>query len=222
VFDYAVSQEVSNVRAFQDGNAIGVYYDLLALNETAFFITLLVSQDGGATYTRVVDHLSGDVNTLVRRGDRKLIIWDYERQQEIKATNLAFKVVAEVLNMPENATPKPKFDDASLIVKTVATGRSGPNAIVYLSFYNKTSAAISFIHGPYLAVGSDNKNYKVVSNSERQIELRPRSEKQISVQILDIGLDVNFLNRFEFFLGGTKVVWSGLLISPSAGTAENR
>jgi hypothetical protein len=228
VFDCAKSQKVNNVQAFQHGNAIGVYYDLLALDETAFFITLLVSQDGGATYTRVVDHLSGDVNTLVRRGDRKLIVWGYERQQEIKATDLLFKVVAEQFDQLQNTTPLEnlttarKFEDATVVAKMISVVRSDQRLFVYLSFLNKTSSVLSLISGPYLAVGSDDKNCKVLSYFERKIELKPRIEKQISVSILDVGPEVNFLRQFEFLLGGTKIVWNDIPISAQGSATENR
>jgi formylglycine-generating enzyme required for sulfatase activity len=70
---------VSGVVAHQrtDGSKIvDVYYTLADSTTRALFVSLIISCDGGATYTIVPSSVSGDVGPNVTRGTGKHVVWD--------------------------------------------------------------------------------------------------------------------------------------------------
>jgi hypothetical protein len=207
----AKGQKINNVEAFQQGQTIGVSYDLLATDNTAFYITLLVSQDGGATYTPVTTHLSGDVNKFVQRGTGKMMVWEYEKQQGIKAENLLFKVLAELVD-PSKIVVSPKIEDKSLVVRLKSVSRLKNEMVLKLSYYNKTSNAISTFHGNFLAEGDDGRIYnKVGQDIQKLIELKPRTEVEVPIVIQEVQPEVRRFRIVKFNFGATEILFTDVV-----------
>ena len=70
---------VTNVTAHQrtDGSKkVDIYYDLADPDTAALFVSVKVSNDGGATYTITPSSLSGHVGANVPRGTGRHIVWE--------------------------------------------------------------------------------------------------------------------------------------------------
>lgn len=85
------AQTASNVVAAQVGNTIEVTYDL----DKAAHVSLLLSRDGGATYTPIPKALTGDVGFNVQPGHKK-IVWNlFSDDIDWEIDRARFKVMAE-------------------------------------------------------------------------------------------------------------------------------
>jgi hypothetical protein len=207
----AAAQEIVNVRAFQQGQTIGVSYDLLATDNTAFLIKLLVSQDGGATYIPVHNDLSGDVNKLVSRGIGKLIIWDYQKQQDVKGDNLLFKILAKPLDSDKNDGTR-KIEDKSLVVKLRSVSRLKNDIVLTLTYYNKTLNLISTFHGNFVAEGDDGRTYsKVGQDISKLIELKSRAEVDVVIVIEEVNPEVGKFRNVRFNFGTTGILFTDVV-----------
>ncbi len=79
-FLYATPPVVENITAGQrtDGSKIvDIYYDVSdAVSDSLFFIELLLSIDGGETFTITPTQTSGFIDAEVQHGDNIHIIWN--------------------------------------------------------------------------------------------------------------------------------------------------
>ena len=88
---FLFAQTASNVVAAQVGNTVEITYDL----DQPAQVTLLLSSDGGATYTTTPKALTGDVGINIQPGHKK-IIWDLLQEDiDWEIDRARFKVVAK-------------------------------------------------------------------------------------------------------------------------------
>jgi formylglycine-generating enzyme required for sulfatase activity len=94
VYFSANGQVVSNVRAEQRGQSIVVFYSLETTSPCE--VSLLLSQDNGATWGSPLKNVSGDVGKNISAGDKKITWKVLEEQESFVGENIKFKVEAEV------------------------------------------------------------------------------------------------------------------------------
>ena len=76
---YAVAPNVSNISAAQRGGGsrlVDVYYDLADPDSSLLYVSLKISNDGGASWLIIPRTVSGAVGTNVTPGGGKHIVWD--------------------------------------------------------------------------------------------------------------------------------------------------
>ncbi len=84
------AQNVSNADFYQDGKTIVVTYYL----DKAADVSVLVSTDGGVTYSAPLRYVSGDVGKNVQPGNKR-IVWDVLSEREkLVGDRVIFKVIA--------------------------------------------------------------------------------------------------------------------------------
>jgi sulfatase modifying factor 1 len=91
--------QVKNVAPNQSGSDILINFDLVGAAENDLFnITLLVSTDGGTTYSNPLKKVSGNVGFLQKGGIGKQIKWNVlEEVSQLTAENTVFKVKIEMV-----------------------------------------------------------------------------------------------------------------------------
>lgn len=86
------SQSITNVQAKAEGNTVVISYQLQSSN--AVEITLYVSEDGGRTFTGLLNNVRGDVGKGIQQGGKR-IVWDVLNEKEfLHNSNLVFRVKA--------------------------------------------------------------------------------------------------------------------------------
>jgi formylglycine-generating enzyme len=94
---------VTNVSAQQRPGTrlIDISYDVVDADGDLLEITVLVSNDGGATYGIVPVFLAGDVGSGISPGTGKHIVWDVEMDRgHIKGENFKVRVIADDRVLP--------------------------------------------------------------------------------------------------------------------------
>ncbi len=91
--------QVKNVVSYQSGAEILVNYDLVGAKEADLFtISLLVSTDGGQTFSNPLKKVSGNVGFLQNGGIGKQIRWNVlDEVSQLVAENVVFKIKTEVV-----------------------------------------------------------------------------------------------------------------------------
>ena len=155
------SQSISNVVGVQQGNNALVTYDLNGNANTAYFVKLYYSIDGGQTFSKELAQVTGDVKSGVRPGIAKKITWMADKEVNFLSGQVVFKVEAE----PRRALPKPVSRELG-IVELVSAKRDGDEIRVAFTFtytqqnYDQTNA---FLGDETRMVASDGVNYKALS-----------------------------------------------------------
>ena len=88
----ADAQKVSNIRAEQRGQDIIVFYSLETTSTC--FVSLLLSQDNGATWGAPLKNISGDIGRNVTGGEKQILWKVLEEGKQLEGDQLKFKVVA--------------------------------------------------------------------------------------------------------------------------------
>ena len=92
----AQAQKVSNIRAEQRGQDIVVLYSLETTSPSE--VSLLLSQDNGATWSTPLKNISGDVGKNIFAGEKQ-IIWNVlEEREQLVGDKIKFKVVVSDKN----------------------------------------------------------------------------------------------------------------------------
>jgi uncharacterized protein (TIGR02145 family) len=86
------AQIVSNVQASQSGNTLVISYSLQS--DAPCEITLNVSTDGGMTWIKPANGISGNIGTNISKGNHNIIWKVLENQEELVSNKVKFKVVA--------------------------------------------------------------------------------------------------------------------------------
>ena len=86
------AQKVSNIRAEQRGQSIVVLYSLETTSPCE--VSLILSQDNGATWGRALKNVTGDVGKNILSGEKQ-VTWEVlEEQEYLIGDKLKFKVIA--------------------------------------------------------------------------------------------------------------------------------
>ena len=108
---YAVSPNVSNVRAYQrmiGSRLVDVYYDVSDPDSSLLYVSLSISSNGGASWSIAPRTLSGAVGVNVTPGGGKHIVWNagadvpgvYGTQYKAMVTASDANVAAEMIYIP--------------------------------------------------------------------------------------------------------------------------
>ena len=85
-----MAQRVSNVTATQEGQKLRIQYELSSTTPTE--VGLYISENNGSTWSKVTQHLTGDVGPNVSAGSKQMI-WDVLQARESLVGNaIVFKV----------------------------------------------------------------------------------------------------------------------------------
>jgi uncharacterized protein (TIGR02145 family) len=84
------AQRVSNVTATQEGQKLRIQYELSTASPTE--VGLYISENNGSTWSKVTQHLTGDVGPSVSAGNKQMV-WDVLQARESLVGNaIVFKV----------------------------------------------------------------------------------------------------------------------------------
>ena len=89
---FAQAQKVSNIRAEQRGQDIVVLYSLETTSPCE--VSLLLSQDNGATWSKPLENVSGDVGKNIAAGEKEITWKVLEEREQLVGDKIKFKVVA--------------------------------------------------------------------------------------------------------------------------------
>ncbi len=85
-----MAQRVSNVTVAQEGQKLRIQYELSTASPTE--VGLYISENNGSTWSKVTQHLSGDVGSNVSAGNKQMV-WDVLQARESLVGNaIVFKV----------------------------------------------------------------------------------------------------------------------------------
>jgi len=95
------SQQVTNIRAEQEGKMIIIYYDLTEAKQgQKFNVSVYCPTDGGIYFGGALKSVSGDVGKNVSAGNNKKIIWDVLQDREkLTGDDIWFEVRAEIMGV---------------------------------------------------------------------------------------------------------------------------
>lgn len=150
---------VQNVTGAQAGDNVLVTYDLIDPGAKAYYVRLLVSKDGGISFSNELKNVSGDVKANVKAGSSRKIIWDARQEMGPFAGDVVFKVEALA---PGSAAAGFTAQNRCLKVelteiKTVGPGRVRVEYTVTPINGNSTVFLSAFVSNTYLADGSNNR-----------------------------------------------------------------
>jgi formylglycine-generating enzyme required for sulfatase activity len=117
---WAIAQSVSQVEISQIGKTMVVEYVLEAIE--AQEILLYLSQDGGVTFSKPLEKVSGDIGRGVLPG-KKRIVWNVlEEIPELVGDNVVFLVQIADATMTETKYGRPKMEWVLIPVGTFIMG----------------------------------------------------------------------------------------------------
>jgi len=90
------AQTVSNIRAEQRGQDIVVFYSLETSSPCE--VSLLLSQDNGATWSNTLKNVSGDIGKNIAAGEKQINWKVLEEREQLVGDKMKFKVIANVKN----------------------------------------------------------------------------------------------------------------------------
>ncbi|MBS1951270.1 MAG: hypothetical protein OJF59_000081 [Cytophagales bacterium] len=93
------AQQIQNVKAVQQGTKVIVSYDLNDQSGKPYYVKLLMSKDGGATFGEELKYVSGDVKNS-KAGIGKKIIWDAAQEISYYDGDAIFRVEAVMKSAP--------------------------------------------------------------------------------------------------------------------------
>lgn len=191
------AQQVSNIRAQQEGREIAVYYDL---TERAN-VMLSVKVDGKRVKPKL---LSGDLGKHVEAGTRKRIAWQVldEKDGKFQSNNVIFSVRANAPWRPfilaEGAiTPKPFQYSAGIMAGVVS--RAGVYIKARSSFqFGKASGSISKADGGYYL-----STYQA-TYSDTEMSYIMTDKQKLCHYVVDIGaiVRVAYKNDYMWYIFG--------------------
>jgi sulfatase modifying factor 1 len=93
------AQQITNIRAEQEGNNIIIYYDIIeAKQDQKFKVSVHYSTDGGQHFSSALKSVSGDVEDNVTPGSSKKIIWNVLQEREkLIGDDIRFEVRASII-----------------------------------------------------------------------------------------------------------------------------
>lgn len=86
------AQKIFNIRAEQRGQDIVVFYSLETTSPCE--VSLLLSQDNGATWSSPLKNISGDVGKNILGGEKQIMWKVLEEREQLVGDNMKFKVIA--------------------------------------------------------------------------------------------------------------------------------
>ena len=96
------AQRVTNVTVTQEGQKLRIQYELSSSSPTE--VGLYISENNGSTWSKVTQHLSGDVGSNVSAGNKQMV-WDVLQARENLVGNaIVFKVKVESDRISDAAT----------------------------------------------------------------------------------------------------------------------
>ncbi len=95
----AFSQQVSNVKATQVGSKVSITYDLNDQAGKPYYVKLLMSKDGGSTFSDELKFVTGDVKNI-KAGLSKKIVWDASQEVSYYDGDAVFRVEAVLKSAP--------------------------------------------------------------------------------------------------------------------------
>ena len=98
----AQAQKVSNIRAEQSGQDIVILYSLETTSPCD--VSLLLSQDNGATWSLPLKNVSGDVGKNIIAGEKQITWRVLEEREQLIGDNIKFKAVTTPLLKLGNKT----------------------------------------------------------------------------------------------------------------------
>ncbi len=102
---YAKAQKVSNIRAEQRGQDIVVLYSLETASPCE--VSLLLSQDNGATWSSALKNVSRDIGKNISSGEKQITWKVLEEREQLVVDKIKFKVVAnQIKSHIENSDVK--------------------------------------------------------------------------------------------------------------------
>jgi hypothetical protein len=150
---------VQNVTGAQAGDNVLVTYDLVDQSGKAFYVRLLVSKDGGISFSNELRNVSGDVKANVKAGANRKIIWDAKQELGAFAGDVVFKVEALA---PGAAASGFTAQNRCLKVELIEIKNHGPGRVrvdytVTPINGNSTVYLSAFVSNTYLADANNNR-----------------------------------------------------------------
>jgi len=103
------AQQIENVRFEQQGKQIVIYYNLQGTPGEKYDISVYCSADGGQTWGKPLQRVSGDVGTNQTSGNAKTIIWDVLTERESLSGDIQFEVRAKTNTNESNSEKIGKY-----------------------------------------------------------------------------------------------------------------
>lgn len=174
------AQKVSNIRAEQRGQEIVVLYSFEAASPCE--VSLLLSQDNGATWSAPLKNVSGDVGKNISAGEKQITWKVLEEQEYMVGDKIKFKVIA---NGKKSFEPEMVFVEGGTFQMGSNSGDSDEKPVhsVTLSAfsigkYEITQAQWKAVMGnnPSRFIGCDNCPVETVSWHDVQDYIRKLNE----------------------------------------------
>ncbi len=121
------AQQVQNVVATQQGSSVVVNYDLAGSPNSSYFVKLLMSKNGGQSFSQPLKYVTGDVGNA-KIGINKKIIWNAEKELTFFNGSAIFRVEATSLSAPM----PPPVEDVPGMIEIIKLTRKGNK--VYVDF----------------------------------------------------------------------------------------
>ncbi len=148
------AQQVSNVKATQQGANVIITYDLGGNPNSAYYINLLMSKNG-QEFGQPLRQIIGDVGNA-KPGSNKQIIWNAEKELSFYNGNAIFRVEATSLAAP---MPEPVEDELGklTIISAKQTGSKITIKFTYTALRDAKASVLRYSDETYLIDGEGNK-----------------------------------------------------------------
>jgi len=122
---YVYSQQVTNVRVFQEGENVIIFYNLSDQgNNNTYNIDLLLSENNGQSFSIRPKNITGALLQVSPGNDKKIIWKVLEEMDQLVGENFVFKITASAGSTAELSDHKEEQFSNTLIWHTVKAGET--------------------------------------------------------------------------------------------------
>lgn len=202
------AQQVENVVATQQGATVLVTYDIKDQSNRPYYVKLLMSRNGGQSFSKELKFVSGDVRNT-KAGINKNISWDAARELSYYDGNAVFRVVAT----PKTAFLPEPIENKAGKIELISVKGSGSRVVVDFILTPYYDSSYSFRDLQTIIFDSNGNESKYTSTkignvsdgSKKLLSGIPinsqiifNSSDQNSTILPFLNIQVNTFNSFEF------------------------
>jgi len=192
-----IGQDISNIRAFQEGNKAVIVYDLLSTDPNKeFYVKIFPSTDGGKTYGSMINAVTGDANGIVKAGMGKMAVWDVLKESSSAKGEFVFRIDASSIGA-NGALPTHEGNNVKIQFLDIA--RAGDDISIKAQITNKNPTISSLIFANFLVVDDNDRICRDFSGDiNKVISIGQNQKVMVSFLVKNVDQSAKAFSQFDF------------------------
>ena len=191
------AQDISNIRAFQEGNKAVIVYDLLSTDPNKeFYVKIFPSTDGGKTYGSMLNFVTGDANGIVKAGMGKMAVWDVMKESSSAKGEFVFRIDASSIGA-NGALPTHEGNNVKIQFLDVA--RTGNDVLIKAQLTNQNPTITTLIFANFLVVDDNDRICRDFSGDiNKVVSIGLNEKKVVSFLVKNVDPSAKAFSQFDF------------------------